>query len=90
MMMQSGREQSVARAVVAHGVQPHGKPRYDAVALGAGEGRRWSTWKPRESAVACDLPASRWDWDEADWLALRGEELRWLADAAAARAAAQH
>jgi hypothetical protein len=80
-----------AGMAVAHGVPPHGKPRYHTAADGgiARERRRWSAWKPRDSAVARDLPASRWDWDDAAWLALRGEELGWLADAVAARAAPQ-
>ena len=80
-----------AGTAVAHGVQPHGKPGYHTRPVGviAREGRRWSTWKPRDSAVARDLPASRWDWDAADWRALRMEELGWLADAAASRAAPQ-
>jgi hypothetical protein len=80
-----------AGTTVAHGVLPHGKPRIQTGAVGgiAREGRRWSAWKPRDSAVARDLPASRWDWDDAAWLALRGEELGWLADAVAARATPQ-
>jgi hypothetical protein len=81
-----------AGTAVAHRVQPHGKPGYRTGAVGgiAREGRRWSTWKPRDSAVARDLPSSRWDWDEADWRALRGEELGWLAEAAASRTASQN
>ena len=81
-----------AGTVVAHGVQPHGKPGYHTGAASgvARAGRRWSSWTPRDSAVARDLPASRWDWNEADWRALRGEELGWLAEAAAARRAPQN
>ena len=76
-----------AGTAVAHGVRPHGKPGYHTRAVGgiAREGRRWSTWTPRDSAVTRGLPASRWDWDDADWRALRREELGWLADAAASR-----
>jgi hypothetical protein len=37
--------------------------------------------------VISDLPACRWDWDGAAWLATRSEELRWLTDAMANAAA---
>ena len=50
--------------------------------------RWWSPWTARESVVARDLPASRWDWDASAWRAARAEELGWLAEAAeGARAA---
>jgi hypothetical protein len=52
------------------------------------ERSRWSPWTARDSLVARDLPASRWDWDASAWRAARMEELGWLAEAAeGARAA---
>jgi hypothetical protein len=50
------------------------------------ERSRWSRWTPRSSALVSGLPACRWEWEAAAWIATRSEELRWLADAMAGAA----